>query len=354
MRRKLGLKFLLHRTILARMLNILRKVESAFRPSAPPIGRISLALQGGGAFGAFTWGVLDRLLEDEDLSLDAVSGASAGALNAVLLADGLREDGRAGARAKLEAFWTGLARNAATSFLTPSAVRSGLALDLSTRLLSPYQLNPFNLNPLRKLLEESVDFEALRRDSPLQLLVSATHVGDGSTRIFREDEIGIDAVLASACLPLLHQAVTIDGESYWDGGYAANPPIMQLVEASESARILLVQIVPTTGDDHPTTSPGIVNRLNQITFNNTLQHELESVAALQRLSEAERGKSPSAKKLRALTIDHVSAEDWYPDLARRSAINLDRSFLTGLRDAGREAASAWLGDERGARANAAG
>ena len=326
------------------MLKLFRKGESVQRPSPTSSGRISLALQGGGAFGAFTWGVLDRLLEEAPLSFDAVSGASAGALNGVLLADGLRAGGREGARAKLDAFWMGLARNAASSFLSPSAVRSALALDLSTRLLSPYQLNPFNLNPLRKLLEANVDFEALRREKPLRLLVSATHVSDGATRIFREDEISVDAVLASACLPLLHQAVEIDGESYWDGGYAANPPIVPLVEASESARILLIQIIPTSGAEHPTTSPAIVNRLNQITFNNTLQHELESVAALQRLSEAEKGTSPAAKKLRALAIDHVSAEDWYPDLARRSVVNLDRSFLTELRDAGRDAASAWLGE----------
>lgn len=345
--------FMLHRTIFPRMLKFLRKGESLRRPSPTSADRVSVALQGGGAFGAFTWGVLDRLLEKGDLSFDAVSGASAGAINGVLLADGLREGGREGARAKLDAFWNGLANSSATSFLSPGAVRSALALDLSTRLLSPYQLNPFNLNPLRKLLEKNVDFEALRRDKPLRLLISATHVSDGATRIFREDEVDVDAVLASSCLPLLHQAVEIDGESYWDGGYAANPPIMPLVEASESERILVVQIIPTTGSDHPTTSPGIVARLNQITFNNTLQRDLESVTALQQLSEAEKGTTPAAKKLRALTIDHVSAEDWYPDLARRSAVNLDRSFLLGLRDAGREAAAAWLGEGASEEAMAA-
>ena len=315
------------------------------RRSAPQPGAcISLALQGGGAFGAFTWGVLDRLLQDDTLRFDALSGASAGAVNGVLLAEGLRTGGREGAREKLDAFWMRIARKSPSGFFQSGRARGALAFDLSSRLLSPYQLNPFNLNPLRQLLEESVEFDALRDAAPLALLVAATKVADGATRIFREGEISVDAVLASACLPLLHQAVMIDGESYWDGGYAANPPILPLVEASESGRILLVQIVPTSGDDHPTTSPGIVNRLNQITFNNALQRDLESVAALQRLSQAESARSEPARKLRALAIDHVSAEDWYPDLAKRSAGNLDRSFLTGLRDAGRQAAGAWLGE----------
>ena len=314
------------------------------RQAIPPGACISLALQGGGAFGAFTWGVLDRLLEDDGLRFDALSGASAGAVNGVLLAEGLRTGGREGAREKLDAFWMRIARKPSAGFLQGSPARNALAFDVSSRLLSPYQLNPFNLNPLRRLLEQSVDFAALREASPLELLVSATKVADGATRIFREDEISVDAVLASACLPLLHQAVMIDAESYWDGGYAANPPILPLVEASGSGRILLVQIVPTSGDDHPTTSPGIVNRLNQITFNNALQRDLESVAALQRLSQAESARSEPARKLRALAIDHVSAEDWYPDLAKRSAGNLDRSFLVGLRDAGRQAACAWLGE----------
>jgi NTE family protein len=335
-----------------RMLKPSRRTRQ--RDARPDPVPLSLALQGGGAFGAFTWGVLDRLLEEPALAFDALSGASAGAVNGVLLADGLRDGGRDGAREKLEHFWMRLGRNTSGSFLPTGGVRSGIAFDLSSRLLSPYQLNPFNLNPLRQLLAESVDFEALRADPPLRLLISATHVSDGATRIFTESEVSVDVVLASACLPLLHQAVTIDGESYWDGGYAANPPILPLVEASEAGRILLVQIVPTSGDDHPTTSPGIVNRLNQITFNNALQRDLESVAALQRLSEAEHGTTEPARKLRALAIDHVSAEDWYPNLSRRSAGNLDRSFLTGLRDAGREAASAWLGEDETKPAEAAG
>ncbi|WP_280960099.1 patatin-like phospholipase family protein [Enterovirga rhinocerotis] len=332
---------------------MLRRATAARATSLPTSTRLSLALQGGGAFGAFTWGMLDRILEEPAIDFDAVSGASAGAVNGVLVAHGLRVGGREGAREALERFWTALGRDAASSFFRASS-RSGLALDLSTRLLSPYQLNPFNLNPLRELLLAHVDFDALRAEPTTRLLISATRVADGSSRIFREDEVSVDVVLASACLPMLHQAVTIDGESYWDGGYAANPPLLPLVEAAKSSRILLVQIVPTSGDDRPTTSPGIVKRISQITFNAALQHELEAISALQRLSAEETVRSEAARRIQALTIDHVSAEDWYPDLSRRSAADLDRSFLTDLHQAGRKAASAWLGEDGSRHAKAAG
>lgn len=305
---------------------------------------ISLALQGGGAFGAFTWGVLDRLLEADRLRLDAASGASAGAVNAVLLADGLRQGGREMARKALDRFWTRLADDARSSFL-PRGYRANLALDMSSRMLSPYQVNPFNLNPLRTLLSQCVDFDGLRAEPSLRLLIAATRVQDGTVRIFREDEVTLDSVLASACLPLVHQAVDIDGDAYWDGGYAANPPLLPLVEVSDAARVLLVQIVPTGGEDHPRTSPGIVKRLNQITFNAPLQHDLDAVAAMQRLATAEDATTASGRKFRALAIDHLSAEEWFPRLAERSANDLDRDFLFGLRDSGRTAATAWLGDQ---------
>lgn len=345
---------MLQRTnFLAMIQTILLKRGLKRRPALKPPGRVSLALQGGGAFGAFTWGVLDRILQDQHLKIDAISGASAGALNGVLLAEGLRLGGPEAAREKLRTFWEKLAQGTSMNVLSNETTRTGLAFDLSTRLLSPYQLNPFNLNPLRKLLSEAVDFDGLREKPPVKLLISATRVADGSLRIFREDEITVDAVLASACLPLLHQAVEIDGESYWDGGYAANPPLLPLVEASDSERMLLIQLIPTSGDDHPTTSPSIVNRLNQITFNNALQRDLEGLAALQRLTEQEEGRTEGARKLQALAIDHVSAEDWFPNLSRQSAVNLSRSFLTRLCEAGVEAGNAWLGAEETEDARAA-
>ena len=191
------------------------------RASEPPGDerRLSLALQGGGAFGAFTWGVLDRLLEEDDLELDAISGASAGAINAVLLASGLAKGGPDEARASLERFWTSVGESAAKNlFLHPELVVA------TASQLSPYQFNPLELNPLRDLLAQEVDFEAIRTRSPVRLLVSATRVQDGAVRVFRTKAISLDVVLASACLPRLHHAVDIHGEPHWDGGYAANPP----------------------------------------------------------------------------------------------------------------------------------
>lgn len=316
--------------------------RAARSAAASPPGRpLSLALQGGGAFGAFTWGVLDRLLEESDIVFDSVSGASAGAVNAVVMADGLRRGGREGARESLDVFWTALADKARSGFLSASPPTS-LALDLSTRILSPYQMNPFDLNPLRTLLSDAVDFEALAAASPVRLVVSATRVSDGGLRIFREHEMTRDVVLASACLPLMNHAVTVDGEDYWDGGYAANPPLTELVEVSDAGRILLVQIVPTQCDGTPTSSPTIAKRLNQITFNGPLRHDVAALETMKRLSGQDGGATALSRKLAALSLEAISAEDWVPDLARRSGIDLDRKALIDLRDRGRVAAAGWL------------
>lgn len=306
--------------------------------------RLSLALQGGGSFGAYTWGVLDRLLQEKDVGFDAVSGASAGAINAVILSSGLARGGREGAREALAQFWEQASRAASS----PAGARhpSGLALDLSTRLLSPYQFNPFDFNPLRALLGE-VDFDALRKTPPLRLLIGTTRVSDGRLRIFREHQITKDVVLASACLPLLQHAVTIDGEEYWDGGYAANPPILPLVTASRALDILVVQIIPTEGEELPRTSPQIIRRLNQMTFNNSLLHDLENLSSMMELAKEQDGEGRMSRKLRRLNLHRLSAEDKIHDLREMSALNLDWDFLTRLRDAGRSAASEWLERERG-------
>ncbi len=174
------------------------------------------------------------------------------------------------------------------------------------------------------------------------MLVSATRVSDGGLRIFRECEVSRDVVLASACLPLLNHAVTIDGEDYWDGGYAANPPLTELVDVAETSTILLVQIVPTQADETPTSSPTIAKRLNQITFNGPLMHDIAALEAMKRLSGRDGGDSPLSRKLAALSLERISAEEWVPDLARRSGMDLDRSALLDLRDRGREAAAQWL------------
>src|SRR5258708_5095434 len=237
---------------------------------------LSLALQGGGSFGAFTWGVLDRLLEQSSIAIDMVSGASIGAVNAVILADGLAEGGPAAARERLARFWTRVSDPSPFGrFGLTSATIA--AFELSTRVFSPYQFNPLGLNPLRQILAEEVDFARLRRASPVRLLVAATRVKDGRLRLFRNDEITLDAVLASACLPLLHHAVEIEGESYWDGGYSANPPLRQLVIDSKADDVVVVQITPQKRAGVPHLSPDIVRRANQITFNSLLQKEIEAL-----------------------------------------------------------------------------
>ncbi|WP_262299729.1 patatin-like phospholipase family protein [Microvirga sesbaniae] len=297
--------------------------------------RLSLALQGGGSFGAFTWGVLDRLLAEDDLVLDAVSGASAGAVNAVLLASGLSEGGRLGARQKLERFW----RRASD---TAPRTQSGAALAMATSVLSPYQFNPFNVNPLKSLLASEIDFDALRANPSVRLLIGATRVRDGKLHIFREKALTLDAILASACLPVIHHAVSIDGEAYWDGGYSANPPLIPLVSASRASEALIVQIMPTAGAEMPTTSSEIAKRMEQITFNSSLLRDMDALAAMRSLSGAEPGGSVLSRKLRKLHLHHIAAEESFPLLSQSSALNLDWPFLLQLRDVGQAAADKWL------------
>ncbi len=306
--------------------------------------RLSLALQGGGSFGAFTWGVLDRLLDEDDLALDAVSGASAGAVNAVLLASGLAEGGRTGARNRLQHFWKQASEAAPRS-------QSSTALAIATRVLSPYQFNPFNVNPLRKLLADEINFEALREKPSLRLLIGATRVRDGKLHVFREKTLTLEAVLASACLPVLHHAVSIDGEVYWDGGYSANPPLIPLISASRASETLIVQIMPTAGAEMPTTSSEIAKRMEQITFNSSLMRDMDALAAMAKLSDSEARGSCLSRKLKKLRLHHIAAETEYPLLSQSSALNLDWQFLLQLRDAGRAAADRWLSGETQGRSN---
>ncbi|MGO9768732.1 MAG: patatin-like phospholipase family protein [Roseiarcus sp.] len=300
-----------------------------------PPRRLSLALQGGGSFGAFTWGALDRLLDERQIAFDAISGSSAGAVNAVLLASGLIEGGREGAKARLERFWKRM--SAAAAFL-PSASLSaspiGAGLGLVARSLSPYQLNPFNLNPLREALAAEVDFAALRARSPVKLLIGATRVRDGKLRVFANAELTLQAVLASACLPLVHHTIEIDGEPYWDGGYAANPPLIPLALASNADNLLIVQVTPTSSERLPKSPREIAKRLEQIQFNATLNSELEALKYGMIL-----GATP---KLRRLRIGRISAQDEFEGLADESAGNLGWKFLQRLRTSGRGAVEAWL------------
>ena len=315
----------------------------ALRP-LPARRRLSLALQGGGSFGAFTWGVLDNLLERDACALDSVSGASAGAVNAVVLADGLARGGPEEARAHLERFWKRVSNSAPFSGLgSKEADAAALAgLDLLVHVFSPYQLNPLGLNPLRDILAEEVDFERLRSDSPVRLLIAATRVKDGRARIFRESELTVEAVLASACLPLLQPAVEIEGEQYWDGGYSANPPLRPLVAASTASDILLVRITPQQQPDLPLRASEIARRTSQIAFNNPLEKELEALADLSRLCKKEGPfRSRLCDKLRRLHLHVICAERAVEGLNHANALSLDWPFLIRLKEGGRRAAANW-------------
>jgi NTE family protein len=301
-----------------------------------PPARLSVGLQGGGSFGAFAWGVLDRLLEEETLAFDALSGASAGAVNAVLLASGLLEGGRLEGKARLERFWR---RMSASSVLGRRSAFAMTPLGAAMRILSPYQFNPFNFNPLRDALVEEVDFARLRAEAPVKLLIAATRVSDGRQRIFRENELTADMVLASTCLPLLHHTVNIDGEDYWDGGYVANPPLFPLALASGTAHILAVLVTPNAVERTPLNRRDIVKRLEQIQFNATVNAEFAALqlGAILRMS-------PIFERLR---LTSISAADEIAGLARESAGNLGWNFLDRLRQSGRDAASVWLARQPG-------
>jgi NTE family protein len=252
-----------------------------------------LALQGGGSHGAFTWGVLDRLLEEPWLRIAGISGTSAGAMNAAVLADGWVDGGAEGARAALEKFWQRVSRAAAFSPLQRSPLDRLLGrwtldtspayvfMDLMSRVLSPYALNPLDLNPLRRILAESIDFSRLAT-SPIKLFITATSVRTGRGRIFRNAEITAEVLLASACLPTMFRAIEIDGEPYWDGGFTGNPTITPLVRETDAHDSILVQINPRERSETPRTAADILNRLNEISFNSPLMKELRMIASCAR------------------------------------------------------------------------
>ncbi|TCH99387.1 patatin-like phospholipase family protein [Roseococcus sp. SYP-B2431] len=316
--------------------------------------RINLALQGGGTHGAFTWGALDRLLEDDRVEFDGLSGTSAGAINGAILALGLLENGRAGAKAALERFWRALGAKFAVSPLRAHPVEKALwgwdmtyslaynAFDTMTRVLSPYQLNPFSMefNPLRKALDESLDLARLREDkSAVRMFISATNVRTGKPKIFRREEITVDALLASACLPNVFKAVEIDGEAYWDGGYLGNPALWPLYHERMAADIVLVQLNPLLRPELPTSTSDIMNRLNEISFNASLMSEMRAIDFVQRMLDAGRLEQP---RYRRIFLHSIEDEERMRAFKLSTKFNGEWDFLTTLRDYGREAADRFL------------
>jgi len=337
------------------------------QPETPDVaGRapvlIDLALQGGGSHGAFTWGVLDRLMEEAWLRVEAISGTSAGAMNAAVLADGWTEGGAKGARVALDAYWRRVARAAAFSPLQRSPLdrlmgRWSLdtspvyfAYDMMTRVLSPYDLNPFGLNPLRAVLAESIDFERLAR-SPIKLFITATNVRTGRGRIFRNAEITADVLLASACLPTMFQAIEIDGQPYWDGGYVGNPTITPLVRESDAHDTILVQINPRERMDTPRTANDVINRLNEISFNSPLMKELRMIALLRQVADPGHGEGARWAGMRT----HRIWTDRLATFGASSKLNAEWAFVSMLKEEGRRSAGEFLaahGGDLGKRSSA--
>jgi NTE family protein len=312
--------------------------------------RISLGLQGGGAYGAFAWGVLDRLLADGRLEIDGIAAASAGAINAVALLDGYaRGGGREGARRSLERFWTTLGQATALSPLRPSPLDmlmgrgsietspGYMLLQLATATLSPEQLYPLNINTLSTLLATLVDFDRVRACDDMSLFVSATNVRTGKGRVFRRDEIDVEHVMASACLPQVFAPVRIDGEAYWDGSFVGNPPLAPLVDGAGD--IVVVQNNPIARRDLPYSMADVNNRANEIAFNISLVREISAIQHLDAVLDEE---STAQAKRAPVRLHLISGTAVLRDLSISSKFNTEWSFISGLRDLGREAAQRWL------------
>src|ERR1700737_4706338 len=310
---------------------------------------VDLALQGGGSHGAFTWGVLDRLLEESWLRIDGISGTSAGAMNAVILVDGYEKDGSRGARAALENFWRRVSHSARFSPIrrSPLDILLGrwtldtspffVAFDLAARLFSPYNLNPRGVNPLRDILADCVDFERAAK-SPIRLFVTATNVRTGRGRVFRNSELTPDVLLASACLPTLFQAIEIEGEAYWDGGYAGNPTLTPLVRESDAHATILVQINPRERPDPPRTANEILNRLNEISFNSPLMKELRMMALLRQVADPGHGEGARWAGMRT----HRIMSDALAHFGASSKLNAEWEFVSLLKEEGRKSAGTFL------------
>jgi NTE family protein len=318
---------------------------------AAGVKTVNLALQGGGVHGAFTWGVLDRLLEEPRIGLEGISATGAGAMNAAVLAYGLTLGGREGAKQALANFWRRVAHAVEFSPLQPSIAdrltqNHGLEgspmhvmFDVMSRLLSPYQFNPLNYNPLRHVIRQVVDFERLRQGSAVKLFLSATNVRTGKIRVFIDKELSLECVLASACLPFFNQAVEIGGECYWDGGYMGNPALFPLIDSCEASDVLVVHVNPLHRDEVPTSPRDILNRVNEISFNSSLMREMRAVAFVAKLIDEGRVKQG---EMHRVLIHAIGVDDVMRDLGVASKLNAEWGFLVHLRDIGRERTQAWI------------
>lgn len=316
---------------------------------------INLALQGGGSHGAFTWGVLDRVLEEDAyLKIEGLSGTSAGAMNAAIFAQGYTAGGAFGARDLLDQYWRGVSKLASFGVTrrnlmdklvgnwnldhTPGAAM----LTTWQRMVSPYQTNPLNINPLRDMIGPMIDFDLIRKSSKFNLFICATEVESGRPRIFSRKELSLDALMASACLPLAFQAVQIDGAPYWDGGYTANPALMPLIETATSPDLVLVPITPFSRPGVPGKPVEIINRANEISFTTPLLAELRTIALARKLVMDQPIRSEEAERFARLRLHMLAAEDEMREFGAASKFNVQLDFLLRLKDIGRHAADRWL------------
>ena len=319
------------------------------------IKKINLALQGGGAHGAFTWGVLDHLLADGRLAIEGISGASAGAMNAIMLADGLARGGPQEAQKRLAEFWRAASLGGnlpplqravvdrMLSFLPIEGTPVQAWLDALSQLYSPYDVNPLNINPLRDLIERFVDFEAVRNCEALQLFITATNVYTGRLHVFSRKKISAQAIMASACLPNLFRAVEIDGVPYWDGGYLGNPVIFPFFRTTDTEDVLVVQINPLVRHSVPTSAQEIMNRVNEITFNSSLLDEFRAIEFVGRLIDQRRlprGRGPG--QYRRINVHRIVLDSEGKAFTAASKLSNDYEFFEMLRDNGRRAARRFL------------
>lgn len=322
-----------------------------------PQKKINLALQGGGAHGAFTWGVLDAFLERNCFDFEGVSAASAGSMNAVVLTQGLIDGGAEQARARLDEFWHRVSETGAVfspvscaqDFMPQWAAAFGSGISATMRFmslmsqnLSPYQFNPFNLNPLKSILNDIVDFKKLRKFDGVELFISATNVRTGAPRIFTSHELTCDMVLASAALPNIFQAVHIDKDYYWDGGYVGNPSLWPLFYEVETKDVMILHVNPIVRDDIPQDAAAIENRLNEITFNASMLSELRAIAFVQKLLDRNMLKDEHRAKYKDVLVHAIRAESAMGKLDLASKFDTSWGFLSKLKEQGRRMAVDWL------------
>ena len=346
---------------------LVKRLERAFPPTASAASsralaqwwhrlrsspsRLNLALQGGGAHGAFTWGVLDALLDDPRVRFEGLSGSSAGAMNAVVFADGWLKGGRDGARQGMADFWTEVGKQMPWGMMTQGA-GDAISLSPASKLLanwaghfSPSQLNPFDLNPLRELLNRQVDFEQLRKRSPFKLFVGTTQANTGKLRVFRENELTVEVLLASACLPKIHHSVEIDGEPYWDGGYSANPAVFPLFHDCDSRDVLLVLLSPLQREDTPRTMEEIEARIVELAFSANFMREMRMFADA---ADFSRPAFPTLgrleRRLQKMRFHMIDSSRLVSLQRTETKLLAHGPFLELLRGQGRERATAWLSD----------